>query len=323
MRTRLVIPAALLVAAAYIKGRTDAHEGDRPLSPPACELSDDARLRAEAEAADAMELLGERPPVAPAPARVPADLAGVVRALVPVEPVPAVAPVTPAAVIARAEAEVAAVASPPAPRAAGVFDPWVVPEFPVAARARRTRIPAPVAPPAPVVAAPPAPEPAAAPDGSDLATVAEWSATPSGSRPAPAPARPAPAAASVADDPVETLGEWATHVVAGTLAATPVDVPAGIEVVIDESGRFSLGGWAAQAGHMALCGVTFRDRRDGPVAAAAIRLVPDAAVNVADEGLVVLGDPGFAPDAEGFTLLVAAAGPGAFAASGRYEVVGE
>ena len=38
-------------------------------------------------------------------------------------------------------------------------------------------------------------------------------------------------------------------------------------------------------------------------------------------GLVVLCDAGFAPDAEGFTLLVAASGPGPFAASGRYELI--
>ena len=29
----------------------------------------------------------------------------------------------------------------------------------------------------------------------------------------------------------------------------------------------------------------------------------------------------FAPDVEGFTILLAAAGPGSFAATGRYEVV--
>ncbi len=327
MRTRLVIPAALLVAAAYMKGRRD--EGGRPFSPPACELSDEIRLRAEAEAADAMEILGERAPATPV--RTPGDLAGVVRALVPVEPVPPVDPVTPAGVVARAEAEVAAVASPPAPRGTDVFDPWVVPEFPLAARARRPRPPAPVvvvpaAAPAPVPAAPvadvaPAAEPVAVPAGPDLATVAEWSALPAPSAQRPAPAPAVPVEAPAAEVAVETLSEWATHVVAGTLAGVLADVPAGVEVLIDESGRFSLGGWAAQAGHMALCGVTFRDRRAAPVDAAAIRLVPDGTVNVADGGLVVLGDAGFAPDVEGFTLLVAAAGPGAFAATGRYEVV--
>ncbi len=47
----------------------------------------------------------------------------------------------------------------------------------------------------------------------------------------------------------------------------------------------------------------------------------EATTNVATGGLVVLGDAGFAPDAEGFTILIAAEGPGSFAASGRYEVV--
>ena len=51
-----------------------------------------------------------------------------------------------------------------------------------------------------------------------------------------------------------------------------------------------------------------------------ITLITDAANNVADGGLIVLGDAGFAPDAEGFTLLLAAAGPGTFAAAGRYEL---
>jgi hypothetical protein len=86
-------------------------------------------------------------------------------------------------------------------------------------------------------------------------------------------------------------------------------------------GRFSLGGWATQSGHMALCGITFRDRHDRAPAPEQIRLVPDGLANVAEGGVVVLGDRGFAPDAEGFTLLVSAAGPGAFAATGRYEVL--
>lgn len=94
-----------------------------------------------------------------------------------------------------------------------------------------------------------------------------------------------------------------------------------VEVVVDESGRFSLGGWATQAGHMALCGVTFRDRRDRPLDPASIRLIVDAGTNVAEGGTVVLSDTGFAPDAEGFTILLAAAGPGTFAVAGRYEIL--
>jgi hypothetical protein len=108
-------------------------------------------------------------------------------------------------------------------------------------------------------------------------------------------------------DPL-TLAEW-------------LGTPAGAAPRVVASGRFVLGGWAVQAGHMAVCGVTFPSRVAGDVEAARIRLVPDALRNVSAAGLVVLGDAGFAPDGEGFTLMVAAVGPGAFAASGRYELI--
>ncbi len=272
MRIRLVIPAALLVAAAYAKGRRDAAVAVRPVASRACELSDDVRLRAEAEAADAFELTGERverpaPVVAvPVPVPVPEPVAVAVEEPVVVpEPVVAEEPALPAA------AEVAATLAPPPPVAPPAVGPlaWDVPEFPfAAARAPRTT-----------------PRPAA--EGTDLSS----------------------------------LSEWSTAVVAAT-TPVPETVPAPVvEVRVDEDGRFSLGGWAAQAGDMALCGVTFRERLDHPVAEGDIRLVPDAEANVAEGGLLVLGDAGFAPDAEGFTLVVAAAGPGAFAATGRWERV--
>ena len=60
---------------------------------------------------------------------------------------------------------------------------------------------------------------------------------------------------------------------------------------------------------MAVCGVTFPSPLAGPIEAGRVRLVPDVLQNVTASGLVVLGDAGFAPDAEGFTLLVAARGP--------------
>ena len=104
-------------------------------------------------------------------------------------------------------------------------------------------------------------------------------------------------------------------------AEAPAAAEPSAEIRIDESGRFSLGGWAAQPGHITLCGVTFRDRRDAPVDPSAIRLIPDAVSNVGDGGVVVLSDSGFAPDEEGFTVLLAAEGTGSFAASGRYEVI--
>jgi hypothetical protein len=108
-------------------------------------------------------------------------------------------------------------------------------------------------------------------------------------------------------DPV-ALTEWVAH---------PADAAARVEV----SGRFAIGGWAAQAGHMVLSGVTFPSRLAEAVDAGRVRLVADVLRNVTADGLVVPADGGFAPDAEGFTLLVAAAGPGPFAASGRYEVI--
>lgn len=126
------------------------------------------------------------------------------------------------------------------------------------------------------------------------------------------------------------LNEWvaapASPVLSAPTPAEPVAPPIlaaapALEVIIDESGRFSLGGWAAQGGDMTLSGVTFRDRRGVAVDSSSIRLVTDAQTNVADGGLLVLSDPGFAPDVEGFTILLAAAGPGSFAAAGRYEVV--
>lgn len=292
MRIRLVIPAALLVAAAYAKGRQDAAASGRPLSPPACEISHATRMRAEAEAADALELIGDGAPAAAAvggpPAGEPAAAApvpvdpsaeapgspGPSGPAQPIRPEDAIAS-PPERTVSRALAETAVaaapVAEPLAPPVAAGADPWRVPEFPFPARRR------------------------------------------------PAPAPDADADADAVD--LAPLGEWVTTVVAGAAPVAEAPAPPVAEVRIDEHGRFSLGGWAAQPGHMALCGVTFRDRHDRLVSAADVRLVPDALANVADGGLVVLGDPGFAPDGEGFTLVVSAAGPGAFAAAGRYELV--
>jgi hypothetical protein len=160
-------------------------------------------------------------------------------------------------------------------------------------------------------------------DAFEAAAVSEWithvapTALPEWEGVPEEPAAPAPAAGSETPEPAAE---------AVPPAAEPVPDPQPqaetlAEVQIDESGRFSLGGWAAQPGSITLCGVTFRDRRDAPVDPSAIRLIPDAVSNVGDGGLVVLADPGFAPDQDGFTLLLAADGPGSFAASGRYEVL--
>lgn len=288
MRTRLVIPAALLVAAAYVKGRQDALPHERnPAGPPApVDLPDEVRRRAEAEAADAMDLARE-PSVEGARAEVAATLAPPLRA------------------------EDLAVPDP-----WDAVRDWIVPEFPFArarAVAPEPRIVVGEPPATPEASPPVAARPAVpAEPGIALAAVPERSAE-------PAPAASAPVGPPRPADPA--LSEWAAPVAPMAPAVAPVAAAPEVEVEIDETGRFSVGGWAAQAGHMALTGVTFRDRRDAPVEAGAIRLIPDALSNVADAGVVVLEDARFAPCAEGFTLLVAAAGPGTFAVTGRYEVL--
>jgi hypothetical protein len=95
-------------------------------------------------------------------------------------------------------------------------------------------------------------------------------------------------------------------------------VPDGPEPV--ETGEFAVAGQALATGHVAVSAVSFARRRPEATATDAVRLVVESAHNVPDGGLVVLGHDGFAPDVEGFTLMLASAGPGPFAASGRYEV---
>jgi hypothetical protein len=91
-------------------------------------------------------------------------------------------------------------------------------------------------------------------------------------------------------------------------------------VVPVEEGRFALGGHAAGAGHSVVTAVTFRRRLPSPPSADQIALEIDASENVSDGGLVILADPGFAPDRDGFTLLLAAKDPGPFSAAGSYRV---
>ncbi len=91
--------------------------------------------------------------------------------------------------------------------------------------------------------------------------------------------------------------------------------------VLDE-GRFAIGGWAAAPGHSVVSAVTYHQRLPIVVPAERVVLTVDAAENVPERGLVVLADPGFAPDREGFTLLLAAADPGPFSAAGSYRVIG-
>lgn len=77
-----------------------------------------------------------------------------------------------------------------------------------------------------------------------------------------------------------------------------------------------VGGWAFAAGTIAVAGVTFPAALAAASSpAVAIRVV--SLTNTAGEP-VVLTDPGFAPDREGFTLAVSAADPGPFLAEVRY-----
>lgn len=263
MRSRFVIPAAILVTAVYVKGRLDANllREEAEHSVPVASPPVDPILRAQAEAEDAM-VIAESQAAAAAleiESPPPRDLSYLSEWLT-----------TPAGRVV-----------PPGSRARDAFDPGPLVEWmtdPAPRPPRRTQ----------------------AQEGLDPAALAEWVAHVS---PVAAPASDQAGAEPSAEAEVVSAPEDA------------------IEVRIDETGCFSLGGWAAQAGHMVLCGVTFRDRRDAPVDPASIRLVTDAVTNGGQGGLIVLGDAGFAPDREGFTILLAAEGPGSFAAAGRYEVV--
>lgn len=66
MRSRLVIPAALLVAAVYVKGRLDAsaRRQARQAPAPAADPTDPS-VRAEAEAADAVFIAGSQTSAGP------------------------------------------------------------------------------------------------------------------------------------------------------------------------------------------------------------------------------------------------------------------
>jgi hypothetical protein len=98
------------------------------------------------------------------------------------------------------------------------------------------------------------------------------------------------------------------------------------------SGRWALGGFAAQPGQHALGGVQFR--QELPEAPAGWALAPaldagpgtlvlvlDGAINCDGEDVAVVTDPGFAPTAQGFTVRVAAKASGPFAASGTFHVI--
>ena len=109
------------------------------------------------------------------------------------------------------------------------------------------------------------------------------------------------------------------------------DVPSGMESD-PRRGRFALGGYALQPGHHVVSGVTFRDGVVPPpthwvigpvvgeVAPGTLVLHVDGCLNCRPEDLAVLTDPGFAPTTDGFSLRLAAAATGPFAASGTYVI---
>lgn len=154
------------------------------------------------------------------------------------------------------------------------------------------------------------------------------------------PEQPGAAATSIFEDLAPSTSPPGPSLIE-VLAGAPPDEPAAAPVldapddvpldhgpepdpVLDaplEVGRFALGGWAAAAGHSVVSAVTFRRRLPANVTPDRIVLEIDARDNVPEGGLVVLSDPGFAPDRDGFTLLLAAATPGPFSAAGSYRVL--
>jgi hypothetical protein len=116
--------------------------------------------------------------------------------------------------------------------------------------------------------------------------------------------------------PAAQLDDAFAEVAATT--AHPADAPSAAPV---ESGQFSMRGCAAAAGHAVVSGVTFRRRLADAPKPEQIELEVDATSNVPEGGLLILRDGGFAPSADGFALMLAAAGNGPFSASGTYRVL--
>jgi hypothetical protein len=162
------------------------------------------------------------------------------------------------------------------------------------------------------------------PGGSQEPTVdpvSSWSRLQPGATPAPAAsvsAPPAPAPTPQAMPAAMSGVAW-------------WDVPAAGESD-PRRGRFALGGYALQAGHQVVSGVTFRDGVVPPpshwvigpvvgaVAPGTLVLEVDGCLNCVPGDVEVLMDHGFAPTSEGFSLRLTAAGTGPFAASGTFVI---
>ena len=86
------------------------------------------------------------------------------------------------------------------------------------------------------------------------------------------------------------------------------------------SGEFTISGTSHGPGQGTITAVTYRRPLDDAASSSDIRLEVNHAVNVAPQGLFVLGDEGFAPNGDGFVLMLLAAESGAFSARGTYRV---
>ncbi len=164
------------------------------------------------------------------------------------------------------------------------------------------------------------------PGGSQEPTVdpvSSWSRLQPVTTPAPAASASAPAA------PAPTPAPQAMPAAMSGVAWW--DVPGSVESD-PRRGRFALGGYALQAGHQVVSGVTFRDGVVPPpshwvigpvvgaVAPGTLVLEVDGCLNCAPGDVEVLMDHGFAPTPEGFSLRLTAAETGPFAASGTFVI---
>lgn len=139
-------------------------------------------------------------------------------------------------------------------------------------------------------------------------------------------------------DPVTSVG--------GGAAAVPqtdrpplTDVDDGAEVAPSplegcRRGRFALSGNAVMKGQQVVAGVTYRASIDPPptrwiygpapegTEAGTLVLTVEGCINCTERDVTVLMEPGFAPTRDGFSVRLTAPGPGYFAASGHFDIVG-
>lgn len=98
-----------------------------------------------------------------------------------------------------------------------------------------------------------------------------------------------------------------------------MDIPSPVTGVA-ATGEFSIAGTAYGPGQGTITAVTYRHPLDVAVPGEGIELHVADAVNVAVGGLFVMDDEGFAPDVDGFVLMLLPQDAGAFSARGTYHV---